>query len=318
MTLHFLVNDLSMCGQFTHAVEFGDSIDRVMIIRGEILKYGGSLYCHRKLAQAMVFPGVAMPQAVVKLQFDKRRALMQWLTMHGPHWEDDQIHDSNEWYDVNDNVVTETGLAEAAACRLNGSWREVVSFDPSAWLYSPILVRWEGLPAERSIAIPNHWRVDTVRQTLDANANSVLDSWASLEAYSRRAYGRLTFGNDAFRPLDGHPYVPGASARIQVLLDILNTFKACFDDHGNRTQAGDDLYALHFVGAKARFSDSSDREKEEFHHQLHFPHPGGVGHLYCPWHGKVKIHQMRIHFTFPIQKETALYVMYVGPKITKR
>jgi hypothetical protein len=40
--------------------------------------------------------------------------------------------------------------------------------------------------------------------------------------------------------------------------------------------------------------------------------------IFCPWHGKVKIEQMRMHFTFPIQHDRPVYVVYIGPKITKR
>jgi hypothetical protein len=40
--------------------------------------------------------------------------------------------------------------------------------------------------------------------------------------------------------------------------------------------------------------------------------------LFCPWHGKVKIEQMRMHFTFPIQRDMPLYIAYIGPKLTKR
>ena len=78
------------------------------------------------------------------------------------------------------------------------------------------------------------------------------------------------------------------------------------------------MYALHFTGGKALFTDSSDAEKAEFNDDLHFPHPEGAGYLFCTWHGKVKKPQIRIHFTYPILHDTPLYVMHVGPKITKK
>ena len=43
MTIHYVVNELSLCGQFNDAVGFRDAIDRVMSIRNEILRYGVSL-----------------------------------------------------------------------------------------------------------------------------------------------------------------------------------------------------------------------------------------------------------------------------------
>jgi hypothetical protein len=318
MTICYLVNDLSMGGQFNDAGEFRDAIDRMMMIREEILKYGSTLYCHRNLTQAMVFAGVPMPQALGCLSLDKRRSLMQWLTAFGPHWEDEQLHSSDDWYDSNENLVTDTGIAEAAIRLIRGMNREVVSFEPSAWLHTPIPVRWESLPPDQSVLVPNHWRIETVRQSLDTYSISAINSWSSLENYSRRVYTELTFGDDAFRPLEGHPFVAGASERIQVLLGILHKFKSCFDEQGNRTAAGDNLHALYFSGGKALFTDSSNMEKVDFNNDLHFPHPSGDGHLYCTWHGKVKTPQIRIHISYPILHNTPLYVMYVGPKITKK
>jgi hypothetical protein len=79
------------------------------------------------------------------------------------------------------------------------------------------------------------------------------------------------------------------------------------------------LYAAHFVGEKAWLTDSSDAEKRQFRSELTFPNPEKSGqHLFCSWHGKVKTPQLRIHFSWPIAANTPLYIVYVGPKITKR
>jgi hypothetical protein len=40
--------------------------------------------------------------------------------------------------------------------------------------------------------------------------------------------------------------------------------------------------------------------------------------IFCTWHGKVKTPQYRIHFSWPISAVAPLYVVYIGPKITKR
>jgi hypothetical protein len=95
--------------------------------------------------------------------------------------------------------------------------------------------------------------------------------------------------------------------------------KGCFDDQGHRNDEGHRLYANHFTGAKASFSDSSDSEKNDFRNELTFAHPEQPGEtLFCAWHGKIKTPQIRIHFSWPVRSEAPLYVVYVGPKITKR
>lgn len=95
--------------------------------------------------------------------------------------------------------------------------------------------------------------------------------------------------------------------------------KDCFDDRGKRTPEGHTLYQKHFTGDKAWFSDSSDTEKARFKNELIFKHPANPNEvLFCPWHGKVKTPQLRIHFSWPIREDQPLYIVYVGPKITKR
>jgi len=50
-----------------------------------------------------------------------------------------------------------------------------------------------------------------------------------------------------------------------------------------------------------------------------FPDPDVQGEtLFCSWHGKVKTPQYRIHFSWPVTAASPVYVVYVGPKITKR
>lgn len=79
------------------------------------------------------------------------------------------------------------------------------------------------------------------------------------------------------------------------------------------------MFQLHFTGDKAWFSDSSSTEKSDFRKELTFRHPMNAGeYLFCTWHGKVKTPQLRIHFSWPIRASDPLYVVYIGPKITKQ
>lgn len=260
-----------------------------------------------------------MQQMVQRLPDAQRRALMQWLTQQGPYWEDLQLHSAEDWLEVDGDIVTDTAVGEAAVCRLCGLVRELVSFAPSAWNFTPVVARWvQNGPAPVDVSIPNHWEADSVQMCLDAHSEHI-DSWASLRSATIRTCARLTFADDAFQSLDGHPYVPGAADRIRVLLWTLDKLKGCFDDQGQRNAEGHRLYTDHFTGGKAWFSDSSDAEKANFSEELTFRHPTQLGeNLFCTWHGKVKTPQIRIHFSWPIRSDTPLYVVYVGPKLTKR
>ena len=76
----------------------------------------------------------------------------------------------------------------------------------------------------------------------------------------------------------------------------------------------------YFRRDKALFSDSSDSEKNDagFRNAMTFKDPDGQ-ELICFWHGKVRRPiQFRIHFSYPIQSHTPLYIAYIGPKLTKK
>lgn len=76
--------------------------------------------------QASVTPMMTMPQAVQALKVDERRALLQWLTQHGPFWEDARNHGPGDWLEWNSCVVTDTAVGEAGWCCLNGIERGLV------------------------------------------------------------------------------------------------------------------------------------------------------------------------------------------------
>ncbi len=318
--MKFLVNDLSLDGQFHELASFKGAVANVMEIRQRVRQHGYELFCHRRLAAAKVTCDTVMRQAVGCMPKSEQRALMSWITKQGPHWEDDRLHRGDDYLESGGEVVTDSAIGEAAWCMLRGSRRELVSFDSSSWLMTPIPVRWQRDDGTcEDTSIPNHWTLDSVEEALDRHPSPVA-SWTDLATRSRERCGRLTFAADAFEPLRGHPFSPGVAARVRVLLNTLDRMKGCFAADCSRTPEGSRLYQDHFTGDKAWFSDSSDSEKTSFTRQLTFKHPEDAdATVFCPWHGKVKLPpQFRIHFSWPMTSKDPLYVVYVGPKITRR
>lgn len=318
--MDYMFNELSFHGQFQSSQEFYAAVETVMQIRREIRRYGSQLFCRRELATAQITSTITMPQAINGLSREKRQAWIHWLTQQGPFWLDEREHSGDDWLQLDDDrLVTDTSIGEVAYRNLNTLSGELVSVDPSDWLRNPIRVTWmTSHNTHKIVDVTNHWTHATVSMSLES-APAGYDSWASLEKHVRRKCERLIFADDAFEPLRGHPYVPGAAERIDVLLSTLNSFKGCFADNGVRTAEGDRLYGDHFGHQKAWFTDSTDGEKNDFESEMTFPHPARPGeYLFCTWHGKVKTPQIRIHFSWPITKDYPLYIVYVGPKITKR
>jgi hypothetical protein len=323
--LDLLVNDLSFHGQFLELKSFKEAIQRLMAIRQIAFRFGTAFHCHRKIAQAQITPTSTMPKAVQSLAPDERRALMQWLTQYGPFWEDVRNHGPDDWLQYNGNIVTDTAVGEAAWCCLNGIERWLVSLIPSDWQFSPVSVDWvSDTIGTKSVDVANHWDPIKIEASLHAQPTQ-LASWPQVDAIVKTRFTQLTFADNAFASLTGHPFMPGAAHRLIFLLNILNRFKNCFDANGLRTSEGHEIYSNFFTGKKgaggrgALFSDSSEDEKSGFKKEMTFKHPvNSKKTLFCPWHGKVQSPQLRIHFSWPIRANEPLYVVYVGPKITKR
>jgi hypothetical protein len=250
---------------------------------------------------------------------EEGRALMQWLARQGPYWEDARLHSSFDYLEHMGEVVTDTALGEAAFGVIHGQERRLASLTPSNFVRTPLLVTWTPDGEQQdSVAVHNHWSAVDLEAALQA-APPAIASWEQLANVCRGQCDALTFSDDCFAALRGHPFVEGAARQVLVLLDVLHRFSKCFDEAGQRTPEGQRLYQDHFTGGKAWFSDSSDAEKEEFKSDLTFKHPAAHEKtLFCPWHGKVKTPQIRIHFSWPVRESEPLYVVYVGPKLTKR
>ena len=281
-------------------------------------EFGRELHCHRNTVNRQVNLSVSVFEALQIFTRDQKRALLQWLTKQGPFWEDlPLLHDSNQWLECADEIVTDTAVGEAAYCTSVGIDRRLVSLTPSQWEYSPITVTMMTDTATH-LEVANYWATSELEAALQ-DAEPPIMSWSQLEAVSRTKFQCLQFSRDSFRHLDGQPFVPGAAERIKSRLDVLNRLMESVDASGKRTAEGHQLYQNHFTGDRAGFSDSSTTEKGEFEQELTFPHPRANGRfLFCPWHGKVNHPPFRIHFSWPVAAGEPLYVVYVGLKITRR
>ncbi len=296
-----------------------------MAMRSLIRKASFQLYCHRNLAQSPIGTGLDFRQGVSSLPQAERGVVLTWINQQGPFWDDRREHGPDDWLESRGDVVTDTALGEAAFLLLNGVERHLISFAPSDFNHDPLVVDWVRTDQDpKQARIRNYWDVAALQRFLESSPRPIL-SWADLQKSARQRFNALTFSEDAFAPLVGQPFSPSAADRMIVLLEVLHRLRGCFDAEGQRTPEGHELYQQYFTGKKgdggsgARFSDSSDSEKNDFAAELSFPHPEIEGEeIFCPWHGKVQTPPYRIHFSYPIRATEPLYVVYVGPKITKR
>lgn len=320
--MELLFNELSIDGQFHDFAAFKSAIGQVMIIRSRMKQFGRDLYCHHDLASRIVTKEATIIQAAQRLDRNSRRVLLGWLRHQGPFWDEDRQHSGDDYLEclVNgEQIVTDTAVGEAAYSCFHGQDRGLVSVVPSAWQISPISIRWHRGTGQRSVEIRNYWEAGTLEADL-RDIQPPPRSWQDVERRACRDCPDLVFTPHSFDRLAGHPFHVGVADRILILLNVLQEYKNCFDDYGKRTPHGDGLYQEHFTGSKAWFSDSSDSEKRKFRSELTFRNPSRPNApLFCTWHGKVKTPpQYRIHFSWPIRASEPLYIVYIGPKLTKR
>ena len=315
--MELLLNDLSLHEQFPDISTFREAIHRVMTLRQVASNWGRELHSHRSIVNARINQTMTLYDALQMFPQNEKRSILQWLTRRGPFWEDISEHNSDQWIECKDEIVTDTAVGEAAYCNSIGISRGLVSLTPSQWERSPIIASViSGTTTD--IEFDNYWLKPDLEAALQ-DLEPPLSSWGQLESVSRTTCRRLTFSGDCFSYLAGQPFAPGAASRILSRLQILDKLMDAVDGAGQRTPEGHQIYQDHFSGDKAWFSDSSDSEKHEFARDLTFPHPrASGGHLFCTWHGKVNNPPYRIHFAWPENPGAPVYIVYVGLKITRR
>ena len=315
--MDILANDLSIHGQFHDIRSFRDAFGRLMKMRDVARRAGHEIHCHRALLAVEVMPGVPMPQALQRLTVNERRSAMSWLTSAGPFWDDLRRHGGDDYLECRGDVVTDSAVGEAAFRVLHDVECGLASVTPSEWDFSPVEVAWKRDEWIDDRCAVLNWR-DAATLENELPPVSVA-SWHDLANAAADRFERLTFSEDCFKPLDGMPFARSSADRVIVLLGSLNRLAHSYDTHGKRTAEGHRLYQDYFTGQNALFSDSSDTEKHSFRNELTFPHPDRDGtNIFCPMHGKERRSTLRLHFSWPIQSEEPVYVVYVGPKLTKR
>ena len=319
--MELIANDLSVHRQFADVSTFRKSLETIQTLRGVARRFGRQIQCSRSLLNAEPLRGMPLSQAIGRLPRDQQRSVMSWLTSSGPFWDDLRQHSADDYLECRGEVVTDSGVGEAAFRSLLAVDCALVSFVPSSWNYAPVAVALRGREEEDTdpaATLPN-WRTIPEVESGLAEAGTPMSAWTDVEATCIRRFTRLSFSDDAFGSLVGVPFAKSSAERIVVLLGILDRKAQAFDATGAPTQEARRIDRNYFSGANALFTDSSVTEKREFRDRLTFPHPTSGGEsIWCPWHGKERRSTLRLHFSWPIRHNEPVHVVYVGPKLTKR
>lgn len=320
--MDLLVNELSVHEQFNDSQEFHTALIRLMKMRKMARSFGKEIVCNRSFVHTFPIAAMPMKQAINRCcSQSERRAIMAWLDRQGPFWEDDQCHENDDFLECGGKIVTETTVGEAAFRSLHGSELGLVSLTPSNWNFCPVIVTWyfdESGQSSKIVKLQNWWSRHTLYEALKS-CKPQIKQWNDLHKVCDDRFDGLTFAENWLKPLEGEPFVKSVADRFIFLLNLLSELTQERDHSGKRTEEGHRIHQDHFVGSRASFSDSSETEKQRFRQDLTFKHPVDPGKtIFCTWHGKVSHRSLRLHFSSPTDSEKQIYVVYAGPKITKR
>lgn len=316
----FLLNEISLHSQFQSEADFTVSLKDMLECRELLRTYQRALHCNRAtLGDRKILGQIPFRKAIGNL-VDKniQRAVFSWVDKDGPFWEDEKLHSSDEYfYDKKDEPVTDTALAEAAFRVFNKMDSTVVSFSPSDYLFSPLIIKWHRDSSDvLEIQISNYWQIQLLSSLL-AELQPALQSWNQLIDYAKAHFGNLVFLPDFESKLKSQPFNLTIANQAIVLLGVVNELKVCFDDNGRRTKRGDEIIETYFKGDRAKFSDESDVNKIRFEKDLTFKKADGAN-IFCPYHGKISHETYRLHMSWPVTKSEPLFIAYLGQKITKK
>lgn len=315
--MQFIFNELSFRQEFFSEAVFRDAVEFLGVNRARAERHGQVVKYTKSMAHMQVAPTHAIQQAVQSLTPEKRRALQRWISTHGPFWDDERAHTSDDYFvsTLTNEIVTDTGIGEAAQRTRKEQPAAVLSVPQSTWAQHPLGVVYHGEASEQQLEVVNYFR-DADFEAALIDVATPITSWAELRLRAAALCPRLHFLPDAYRTLDNFPFGHATAVRLLELFSMLDAYAAGHEGTV-RTPAANLIYTNAFTGQRAWFTDSSDSEKNTFRRELTFRLPDG-GEQLCGMHGKVNSPSfpIRFHFTWPISAEGTFTVVHVGRKIT--
>lgn len=320
--MRWYLNDSSLQGQFSTAREFVDEIAALARLKARFPASGFQLYCTSKLALTKVTREASCSEAILRAaQVDEKRLILSWIAKSGPFLEEDRMHEEDDYFEFEGLDVTDHGLGEAARREKNRDDSGVFSFTGGTINFerTPLVVQ-HGLPEDPfgHIHIPNVWEVPHLEERI-RGISAEPQNWKELLQVCRSRFELLMIPDSVQERIERETFYPVVARRTLVLLQTLHIIVSGRSAQGSLNEKALSLWQQHSQGGKAWFTDESEGNKHKFKNEMTFPDPENPSNrLFCPWHGKIKTPQFRIHFEWPVPPgQSRLKILYIGPKITK-
>jgi hypothetical protein len=322
--MRWYLNDASLQAQFAEPSACIAVLRDLLALRQEFELLRSTLYVSRTLSERQVRNGLSLVQLLRQPEHREVQALvLRWLGRAGPFLDDDRWPEADDYFEYEDQDVSNTGLGEATRRIKAGDQAETFSFLGGAlnFALSPLTV-WHGLPEDRlgQYEVPNLWSIAALRAAVDG-ATLPPSNWRELVETARVRFPRLwlpdaIYLNDS---LSREAFDSVICGKALTLLGHLDRYMGARRSDGSEEPAARKIIQDHFTGDRSVFSGESPTNQKKFKEQLSFPDPDAPGgKLFAHWHGKISHRFFRLHFEWPVPPAADhLKVVYLGPKITK-
>jgi hypothetical protein len=321
------VNDSSLQGQFATGDEFCAALGLLLEARACSPRIRQALRVSRTISEQPATPDLLFREAVQQSsKRDFRVRVLQWITSTGPFWEDERHEEEDDYFECLSLDVTNHGLGEAA--RRSKAGADVYSWSFAAgaldFARTPLPVD-HGLFEDRKgrYEIENAWQPNALHALAEA-ARPIPSSWAELFEEARLSYPSLLIPESMERDarLTREPFSTAIAEQTLKLMCHLQEYMESRAPDGSATDRSNEIIRNMFSGgggAHPLFTNESETNLRDFKAALTFPDAIRPGeHILAGWHGKIKHRYFRLHFAWPVARESSqLQLTYLGPKITK-
>lgn len=312
--MEFFFNELSIHNQFQSMEEFKAAVHLFRRYRKAVTGAGFRLYIHRNIFERPALGNTFRKGIQKNFKRQQVRTLMNWFSKDGFFLPDNACADTADSFvcyypkdaEEKSEDITESALAECAFRKIAGEDAGSISLEQSKFSWSPIKVL---LSQSDEAIFDNDYTLHSLKQRLEGLLPQMY-SWSILMERIEHL-PNVTLEPYVKTKLITNPFsqnvAEGIYARAKELSEMVTA---------TSLEQFNELFTKYATGTKVRFSDSSTSEKRDFKDALTFSVDDEQ--RLCPYHGKVKIQQYRIHLVDRPAYERSARVVYIGPKLTKK
>lgn len=316
----WFLHDSSLSGQYATPQVFANDLQSLLQLRNELIQLRENLRCSRTIGNRAVTKTSNFRDVVLGFQNQAlKRLVLDWINTRGPFIEDDVRQVDENYFECQGEDVTDGGAGEAARRSIHGDLSRLHSFPNGGFDFSPVRIE-QGLEEERVgvTYLENSWTINALRESVLMEAANYAN-WTQVLDYAKIRFNNLIFASNLNDYLNREPFSLHVAENIFSKLEVLQKFIDSRNPDGTNSIESDRIIADHFSGAKAWFTDESEGNKKSFKSEMTFCDPSNKDvKIFCPFHGKIKTPQYRIHFPWPLRKdEKKVKIVYIGAKITK-